>query len=115
MNILEEVKNIEEEIINFRRDLHRIPELQLKLPKTMEYIGKVLEENKISYKKLMEGNAIVAEINGQNPGGCIAIRADSDALPIEEETGLPFKSENGCMHACGHDGHTAMALGAALI
>lgn len=115
MNILEEVKNIEEEIINFRRDLHRIPELQLNLPKTMEYIGKVLDENEIPYKKIVEGNGVVAEIKGKNTGGCIAIRADSDALPIEEETGLPFKSENGCMHACGHDGHTAMALGAALI
>lgn len=115
MNIVEEVKKIEAEIIGFRRDLHRIPELQNELPHTMEYIENVLKKYGISYEFLMNKNAIVAKIEGKNPGKCIAIRADADALPIKEETGLSFASENGCMHACGHDGHVSMALGAAII
>lgn len=115
MNIIEEVKKIESKIIGFRHDLHKIPELQNELPMTMAYIRDVLESYGISYFSLMDGNATVAIIEGKNPGKCLAIRADADALPIQEETGLPFASENGCMHACGHDAHTAMALGAAII
>lgn len=113
MNFLDQAKNIEETIINDRRNLHKIPELELNLPKTVAYVEDKLKSLNISYKKLVNGNAIVAEIGSYN-GKCIAIRADMDALPITEETGLDFKSTHeGCMHACGHDGHTAMALGAA--
>ena len=115
MDILKLVKEKEERVIKIRRDLHQIPELELELPKTMEYISKVLDEIGVKYKKLLNGNAIVAQIDGEQEGKCIAIRADSDALPVVEETGLPFASTNGNMHACGHDGHTAMALGACMI
>ena len=59
------------------------------------------------------GNGVVAVIEGKMPGKCLGIRADCDGLPIREETGLPFASQNGNMHACGHDAHVAMALGAA--
>lgn len=115
MNILEEAKQNLEEIIKDRRELHKIPELQLNLPKTVDYVKKRLEEMGIKYKLLVNGNAIIAQI-GEKEGKCLAIRADMDALPIEEETNLPFASNHkGCMHACGHDGHTAMALAAAKI
>ena len=70
----------------------------------------------IEYKTLVNGNAIVGLIKGNSDGKTIGLRADMDALPIEEETGLEFSSiHKGCMHACGHDGHTAMLLGAAKI
>ncbi len=115
MNYLKRAKEIEDEIINDRRKLHKIPELQLSLPKTVAYVENELKKLNISYKKMVEGNAIVAKI-GKYKGKCIAIRADMDALPIKEETSLSFSSINeGNMHACGHDGHTAMALGACRI
>jgi amidohydrolase len=114
-NVLEEVRRIESQIIEWRRGLHQIPELGLELPRTVEYIKRQLDEMKIEYHTLVNGNAIVGLIKGSEDGKTIAIRADTDALPIKEETGLEFASTNGCMHACGHDGHTAMLLGAAKI
>ena len=81
---------------------------------TEAYIVKILRE--ISINEICSGvgkHGVVAVIRGKYPGKCIAIRTDCDALPIREETGLPFASQNGNMHACGHDAHTAMGLGAA--
>lgn len=115
MDLIKLVKEKEQEVINIRRDLHKIPELELELPQTMGYISKILDKIGVKYEKLLNGNAIVVQIDGNNSEKCIAIRADSDALPIIEETGLEFSSTNGNMHACGHDGHTAMALGACMI
>lgn len=114
-DILKEVKAIEEDIIKWRRDLHQIPELGLELPKTTAYVRKVLDEIGISHHSLINGNAIVGLIEGGEEGKTLAIRADMDGLPIKEETGLDFASKNGWMHACGHDGHTAMLLGAAKV
>lgn len=114
-DIKEEVKKIEQDIISWRRGLHQIPELGLELPKTTEYITSRLEEMNIPYKTLVDGNAVVGLIKGREEGRTIAIRADMDALPIREDTGLSFASTNGAMHACGHDGHAAMLLGAAKI
>ena len=103
-------------MIQIRRDLHQIPELQLSLPQTVRYVCQQLDELGIPYYTLVGGNAIVATIQGKETGKCIAIRADMDALPIKENTGLPFSSKHeGRMHACGHDGHTAMALGAGMV
>lgn len=111
-NILKAVKAEEMHIIQMRRDLHRIPELQLCLPKTVRYVCGVLDSLKIPYDITVNGNAVAARIDGYAPGKCIAVRADMDGLPIKENTGLSFASEHeGCMHACGHDGHTAIALG----
>ncbi len=107
-------QKVEERVIGWRRDLHRIPEIGLKVPQTASYICGVLDELGISYHTLLEGNAVVALIEGARPGKCLALRADTDGLEIVEETGLPFASINGCMHACGHDAHTAMLLGAAM-
>lgn len=115
INILDEVKKIEQDILSWREDLHRIPELALDLPKTIDYIKSKLDEMEIEYYTLIEGNAIVGIIKGEHDGKTIALRADIDALPINEETGLPFASVNGCMHACGHDAHAAILLGAAKV
>lgn len=115
-NIIDSVKEKEAEIIRIRRDLHQIPELHLNLPKTVAYVCNELNNHNIPYHKLVNGNAIIAQIDGYAKGRCIAIRADMDGLPIKENTGLSFSSKHdGCMHACGHDGHTAMALGACMI
>ncbi len=115
VDILKEVKSVEEDIIKWRRDLHMIPELGLELPKTVRYVSDRLDEMGIPYHTLVNGNAVVALIEGHPNGKTIGIRADMDALPVKEETGLSFASVNGCMHACGHDGHTAVLLGAAKV
>lgn len=114
-DVVREVKKIEHDIISWRRDLHRIPELGLILPKTTKYVAERLCEMGIEYKTLVDGHAIVGIIKGSRDGRTIGLRADMDALPIEEQTCLSFASTNGCMHACGHDAHTAILLGAAKI
>lgn len=107
----------EEMAKDIRRMLHRIPETQFNEFKTSGYICSVLDTLGIPYKKgYGGGTGIVAEIKGSGEGKCIALRADIDALPICEETALPFKSEHeGFMHACGHDAHMAIALYTAFI
>ena len=115
IDIIQEVKRIELDIISWRRGLHQIPELGLELPNTVKYIKEKLDEMGIEYKTLVNVNAIVGLIEGGQEGKTIALRADMDALPIKEETNLSFASTNGCMHACGHDAHSAMLLGAAKI
>lgn len=114
-NIVDKVKAIEDDIINFRRDLHENPELSGKEFRTQKMLMKELDKLGISYKKV--GNtSLIASIKGKTSGNTVALRADMDALPIYEETDLAFKSKNhGVMHACGHDTHTAMLLGAAKI
>ncbi|WP_459130017.1 M20 metallopeptidase family protein [Guggenheimella bovis] len=99
-----------------RRALHKIPELQNDLPKTSQYIQEELDKLYIPYRTYMDGNGIVAVLDSGKEGKTLAFRADMDALPILEETGLPFASDNGCMHACGHDAHmaTVLTLGAYL-
>ncbi|WFF74394.1 M20 family metallopeptidase [Proteiniclasticum sp. QWL-01] len=104
---------VEADMIRWRRDLHRMPELGLELPRTSAYVQDVLTSLGIEFKTLVNGNAIVGLIHGTGEGKVIGLRADMDGLPIPEETGLEFTSENDNMHACGHDGHTAMLLGAA--
>ncbi len=105
----------EDEIINIRRDLHRMPELSFKEYKTAAYIRKRLSDMGIPYKEVCD-TGTVAFIKGNRPGKTVLLRADIDALPIEEESGVEFSSENkGVMHACGHDIHTACLLGAAMI
>ena len=109
----EECKSIEAKIIAMRRDLHKIPELGFHLPKTREYVTHQLDEIGIPYRLSEKDSSIIATLKGKHPGKVLALRADMDALPITEDTELPFCSEHkGCMHACGHDAHTAMLLGA---
>ncbi len=109
-----EAKRYEQTIIDWRRQLHRIPEIGTELPKTTALIRGTLEE--MGYEvHSYSNNGMRAVLKGANGGPVIAFRADMDALPLQEETGLPFASQNGCMHACGHDAHAAMLLGTARI
>ena len=104
---------LEDRIIRWRRDLHRIPEIGTQLPKTQAYVTACLDEMGIPYRKGARDSGVIADIEGGLPGKRVAFRADMDALEIGEETGLPFASKHpGRMHACGHDAHTAMLLGA---
>lgn len=111
--MLENREELQNYIIRNRRELHQIPELGLDLPKTVEHVTKELDELGIRYEVYEDISCIVGVIDGSGDGKTLAIRADMDALPVREETDLPFRSENGNMHACGHDGHTAILLGAA--
>ncbi len=115
LSIEEEIREIESDIVRWRRELHAIPELGLDLPRTARYVRDRLDGMGIPYRTLVQGSAIVGLIEGGAQGKTIALRADMDGLPVREETGLPFASTNGNMHACGHDSHAAMLLGAARV
>ena len=109
------VAKIEPEVRAFRRDLHRYPELGYKEFRTAEKIS--AELSSLAGWEVKTGLAetgVIATLGGEKPGPVVALRADIDALPIHEISGVAYASENpGVMHACGHDGHTAMLLGVA--
>ncbi|WP_246597720.1 M20 metallopeptidase family protein [Faecalicatena faecalis] len=111
--LLEEAQSMREELISWRRTLHQIPETGLSLPETVAFIKEKLEEMAIPYQIYEECSCITAVIG--HGGKCFLLRSDMDALPIEEESGESFASTNGKMHACGHDMHAAILLGAAKI
>lgn len=113
MNIRPEIKKIEKDIINWRRDFHRYPELGFKEQRTSKVIGELLSSFGLSPQMNIGKTGVIADLSfGDGP--TIALRADMDALPMQETSGLDFASVNdGVMHACGHDGHMAMLLGAA--
>ena len=114
ININPLILEIEKEIIDNRRYFHKHPELSFKEYNTSKIIVEKLEEIKIPYKNNIAKTGITATIEGREKGKTIALRADMDALPIQETSDVPYKSINdGVMHACGHDGHIAMLLGAA--
>lgn len=103
-----------DKMIAIRRDLHRHPELSGQEDRTAAQIGQRLYELGIPHRRVSKGTGIVADLPGPNGVPVVALRADMDALPIHEETGLAFASIHPCcMHACGHDGHVSMILGAA--
>lgn len=105
----EEAKKLEEKLVIWRRALHQIPETGLKLPKTVAYICAELDGMGISYTKY-ENISCVSVTLGQG-APCILLRGDIDGLPMQEQSGVEFASENGCMHGCGHDLHAASMLG----
>lgn len=115
MPVVNRIADFAEDMKTWRQHLHTIPELSFDLPQTAAYVADRLRE--FGVDELHEGIAqtgMVAIINGQGPGPTIGLRADMDALPIAEETGADYASGHaGKMHACGHDGHTSMLLGAA--
>ena len=115
MAVINSIAALEDEMRGWRRWMHRNPELGFELPRTAAFVAERLREAGVD--AVHEGIAetgIVAVIEGRAPGPTIGLRADMDALPIHEATGAAHASETqGKMHACGHDGHTAMLLGAA--
>lgn len=111
--ILEEAKAMQTELTAWRHALHQIPELGLHLPKTNAFIKEKLTEMGIEFQEYENSSCITAILGKE--GKCFLLRSDTDALPIEEESGESFASANGCMHACGHDLHAAVLLGAAKI
>jgi hippurate hydrolase len=102
-------------VVELRRTLHEYPELAFKEVRTAQVIMKELDRLGIDYEYGGEGGAVVGRLESGTPGApTVALRAEMDALPVEERTGLPFASKNpGLMHACGHDAHMAMVMGAA--
>jgi hippurate hydrolase len=106
-------ENFGDKIVALRRDIHREPELGFDTEKTAAKVLAALDGLPLDLETGVAQNGIVATLEGEGGGPTVALRADMDALPIQEETGLPFTSEiEGKMHACGHDGHTSMLVGA---
>ncbi|GAA4847000.1 N-acetyl-sulfur-metabolite deacetylase SndB [Paenibacillus vulneris] len=113
---LEEARTLYPVLADFRRDLHRHPELSMQEVETTRKIKQFLLNEGITVLPLELPVGVLAEIVGDEDGPIVALRADIDALPVQEETGLPYASEiAGKMHACGHDFHTAAILGAAVL
>jgi amidohydrolase len=105
----------EQAIIDWRRQIHANPELSFREHETADLVEKVLTDLDLKPIRLT-ATSVIADLKGAGPGKTVALRADMDALPLQEETGLPFASKNpGVMHACGHDAHTAMLLGTAAV
>ena len=121
MSLLNKVKDLSnnyfDEAVKHRRHLHANPELSFEEENTAKYVQSVLKENGVPFKGGIAGHGVVGLIEGNNPNKkTIALRGDMDALPITEENEIDYKSTNeGVMHACGHDAHTTSLLGAAHI
>jgi hypothetical protein len=113
--MLQDSYHLQEELIEWRRDLHMHPELGFKEIRTASRVAQELEKLGYRVRRNIGRTGVMAEI-GSPDGPCMAIRADMDALPILEANDVPYRSQvDGNMHACGHDAHTAMALGAATL
>jgi len=121
MSLTEEIKQLARAhspaLLRIRRHLHQFPELSFKEHQTAAFIAEELGQMGVSFQGGVAGTGLVAHIEGRNPAcATIALRADIDALPIQEETQAPYTSRHpGVMHACGHDVHTTSLLGAAWI
>lgn len=112
----EKCKNIQQELVEIRRDLHKIPEFGSDLPKTKAYVISKLNEWGIPYVENKGDSGVIATIKGGKEGKTVAFRADMDALLIREANPVDYIStHDGKMHACGHDAHTTMLLGAAKV
>ena len=115
MPIINSIAAMQEEMAEWRRDIHAHPELAFEEHRTSDLVAQKLESWGIKVTRGLGKTGLVGTLEGRQPGsGFIGLRADMDALPILEENDLPYKSQNdGVMHACGHDGHTSILLGAA--
>ncbi|WP_163529656.1 M20 metallopeptidase family protein [Halobacillus ihumii] len=113
-SIFQAIDDQYDNMVKTRRYLHQHPEVSFHETETAAFIADTYERLGIPYQKEVGGNGIVATLTGGKPGKKVALRADFDALPIQEENEVDYKSKNdGTMHACGHDGHTAALLGVA--
>ncbi|MFJ7971910.1 M20 family metallopeptidase [Psychrobacillus sp. NPDC096389] len=109
--LTEKLDSAFEEMVEIRRYLHMHPEVSFKETKTAKYIQDFYTNLGIPFQANVGGNGVVARVKGALPGKTVALRADFDALPIQDEKDVPYKSTiDGVMHACGHDGHTATLL-----
>lgn len=111
-NFFEEAKKYTDKLVEDRENLHQIPEVGLSLPRTSAYVKKSLEELGLSVKEYGESGLSTTIEGGKGPGKCLMIRADMDALPMKEESGLPFEAKGEAAHTCGHDLHAAIGLNA---
>jgi hippurate hydrolase len=110
----DEARSLLPGVVELRRRLHRQPELGLVLPETQKAVLEALADLDLEIHTGGATSAVVAVLRGAQPGPTLLLRADMDALPLQEETSVPFRSErDGAMHACGHDAHVAMLAGAA--
>lgn len=115
MSIIKKQSELHEHMVTWRHHIHKHPELSFKEDLTSDYIAAVLEANDIEMHRGWAVTGIVATIHGKKEGRVIGLRADMDALPIQEKNDFSHKSvHDGKMHACGHDGHSTMLLGAAV-
>jgi len=116
IDLIRDVSEFEDDIIAIRRRVHQYPELSFKEVETASLVAQKLRTLKIKVKTGVGGNGVVGLLKGTSPGNVVGLRADMDALPINEATDVPFKSKRrGIMHACGHDTHIAMLLGCAML
>ena len=110
----EDAHAMQGELAQLRHRLHRRPEVGLQLPRTQETVLEALDGLALEITTGKALTSVTAVLRGGRPGPAVLLRGDMDALPVQEETGLDFTSEvDGVMHACGHDLHTAMLVGAA--
>ncbi|SDW43543.1 hippurate hydrolase [Saccharopolyspora shandongensis] len=111
--LLDDARALQPDLVRIRHDLHRVPELGLRLPRTQERVLSELDGLGLDVSTGTGLGSVTAVLRGSRPGSTVLLRGDMDALPVVEETGLDFAADNGRMHACGHDLHTTMLLGAA--
>ena len=115
MSTIANKSNLHEQMVTWRHHLHQHPELSFKEKMTSDYIASVLQSHDIEIHRGLAVTGIIATVHGQRDGNVIGLRADMDALPIQELNDFSYKSvHEGKMHACGHDGHSTMLLGAAI-
>ncbi len=110
----DKVVGLKDKLIQFRRDFHQHPELGLEETRTAQVVADRLEQMGLKVTRGVGKTGVVGLLEGNQPGKTLMLRADMDALPIQEENDVPYRSQNpGVMHACGHDGHMAVLLGVA--
>jgi amidohydrolase len=116
VEVLQEARSVVDDAIELRRRIHRHPEIGLTVPRTQAAVLEALDGLGLEMRTGQRTTSVVARLTGARPGPTLLLRADMDALPLREDTGLAFASEiDGAMHACGHDAHVAMLVGAARV
>lgn len=113
-NILKRAEELKPKIVEWRRHIHQHPELSFEEYETVKYVKEKLEDLNFEIDYPVAKTGLTATLKGESDGPTVALRADMDALPIQEESDIPYKSTNeGVGHMCGHDAHTAILLGVA--